>query len=183
MPVWVGFGWGFSRRPCAARSTDARRSLRRFGPVALAMSLFACGGTSVPPSSPPPNRCTSTLSSLQALEPACWTSVTDVKVNAAVSFIVPPSRRRHPAQTPQRGTSIDWRCTTIEGQIARENMPYPFMERQREKLFHRVLSRCSVRTGDDDTIERQNRDRQRGHTKLSARALGREYWPRSRALL
>jgi hypothetical protein len=32
------------------------------------MGLVACGG-----SSPPPNRCAATMSSLQALEPACWT--------------------------------------------------------------------------------------------------------------
>jgi hypothetical protein len=38
---------------------------------ALGFALPACGGASAPAATPP-NRCTATMSSLQALEPACW---------------------------------------------------------------------------------------------------------------
>jgi len=59
--------------PNAARK---RAGTKHLGAVAFALSLLACGGTGASPSSPP-NRCTSTLSSLQAFEPACWTSTID----------------------------------------------------------------------------------------------------------
>jgi hypothetical protein len=40
--------------------------------LVLAILLGACGGASTAPTSAPLDRCNSTISSLQMLEPACW---------------------------------------------------------------------------------------------------------------
>lgn len=48
---------------------------RVFFALALALGAAACAGPAA--GAPPPNRCTGTMTSLQALEPACWAEVRD----------------------------------------------------------------------------------------------------------
>jgi hypothetical protein len=58
------------------RTAQLMLSSRWLGAVTLVLALWGCGGASRRTAAPP-DRCASTASSLQALEPTCWTKTLD----------------------------------------------------------------------------------------------------------